>query len=254
MSAELTFTDGVAVVTGGGTGIGYAVAECFVNAGIKTVITGLPRDQENLEKACADFGPLAVSRISDVTDVDAHADFVEDIESTVGPIDFLINNAGRHLKKQSYDTTKAELDAVIETNLSAIFMFTGACVKKMRIRKRGSIIMMSSMTGLMGMPIVPVYSLTKTALIGLTRSLAVDYGPDGIRVNAICPGFIDTPMFRQAMEGDPARFEKIVSRISLGETGQPSDVGNAILFLCSEQARYLTGLQLPIDGGYVVGF
>ncbi|MBL6945010.1 MAG: SDR family oxidoreductase [Rhodospirillales bacterium] len=254
MSAELTFSDGVAVVTGGGTGIGYAVAKCFVNAGIKTVITGLPRDQENLEKACADFGSLAVMRISDVTDVDAHADFVEDIETTVGPIDFLINNAGRHLKKQSYDTTKAELDAMIETNLSAIFMLTSACVKKMRTRKRGSVIMMSSMTGLIGIPVVPVYSLTKTALIGLTRSLSVDLGPDGIRVNAICPGFIDTPMFRQAMEGDPARYEKIVSRISLGETGQASDVGNAILFLCSEQARYLTGLQLPVDGGYAIGF
>lgn len=254
MSSELTFSDGVAVVTGGGTGIGYAVAERFVNAGIKTVITGLPSDQEVLDKACADFGPLAVSRISDVTNVDAHADFVEDVETNVGPIDFLINNAGRHLKKQSYDTTKADLDAMVETNLTGLFMLTAACAKKMRTRKRGSVVMMSSMTALMGMPIVPVYGMTKTALIGLTRNLAVDYGPDGIRVNAVCPGFIDTAMFRQAMDGDPARFDKIVSRISLGETGQPIEIGNAILFLCSEQARYITGVQLPIDGGYSIGF
>ncbi len=254
MSAELTFSDGVAVVTGGGTGIGHAVAERFVGAGIKTVVTGLPSDRAVLEKACADFGPLCAYRISDVTDVDAHAAFVDDVETAVGPIDFLINNAGRHLKKPSYDTTKAELDAMVETNLTGLFMLTAAVARKMRTRKRGSIIMMSSMTALMGMPIVPVYSLTKTALIGLTRSLAVDYGPDGIRVNAVCPGFIDTPMFRKVMEGDPARFDRIVSRIALGETGQPAEIGNAILFLCSDQARYVTGIHMPVDGGYSIGF
>ena len=254
MSGTLTFSNGLALITGGGTGIGHAVASRFVEAGVRVLITGLPGDKPALERTCATFGPLASYRISDVTDTAHHAEFVAEVEANVGPIDCLINNAGRHLKKSMTETSKTDLDLMIETNLSGLFMLTSECAKRMITRKRGSVVMMSSMSAIMGLTNVPVYSLTKTALLGLTRSLASDLGPYGIRVNAVCPGFIDTPMFRRAVQADPMRLERITGRICLRDLGQPSQIGDACVFLCSDQARYITGVALPVDGGFSIGF
>lgn len=249
MGAAFTFSGGVALVTGGGSGIGLATARAFAAAGVKVVVTGRKEPAQPLG-----LGPDVHFRVSDVTDTASHAAFVADVEATVGPIDFLINNAGRHLKKPFVETSEADIAAMVATNLSGLFMLTRACVERMKPRRRGSVVMMSSMSALMGLSSVPVYSLVKTGLLGLTRSLASELGPDGIRVNAVCPGFIDTPMFRKAVEGDAARLAKITGRIPLKALGDPSVIADACLFLCSEQGRYITGVTLPVDGGFSIGF
>ena len=172
----------------------------------------------------------------------------------MGPLSILVNNAGRHLKAPFVDTAAEDLRAVVETNLIGAFALTQACVRTMSVRRHGSVVMVSSMAGLMGLSQVPAYALTKAGLLGLTRSLAVELGPSGIRVNAICPGFIDTEMFRGAMAGDPGRLAKITGRIPLPSLGTPQDIGDAVAFLCSDGARYITGVTLPVDGGFVTGF
>ncbi len=252
MAGALTFAAGACIVTGGASGIGKAIAGAFAAAGVPVVITG--RNEETLRRACDDLGEDVVFRVSDVDDGDAQADLVADVEANVGPVGYLVNNAGRHLKKPFVETRGEDFDAVVATNLRGVFMLTRACAERMRARRRGAVVMISSMSGLMGLSSVPVYSLTKTGLLGLTRSLASELGADGIRVNAVCPGFIDTPMFRTAVQGDAARLAKITGRIPLQELGDPADIAGACLYLCSDQARYLTGVTLPVDGGFSIGF
>ncbi len=241
-----------ALVTGGGTGLGRAIAEALVRTGADVVITG--RHASVLEGAVREMSGKATFRVHDVTDFAAHGPLVDEIEETVGPVGILVNNAGRHLKVPFVDTAAADLRAVIETNLTGAFTLTQACVRKMVARRRGSVLMISSMAGLMGLPQVPAYALTKAGLLGLTRSLAVELGPYGIRVNAICPGFIDTEMFRKATAGDPERLARITGRIALPSLGSPQDIGDAAAFLCSDAARHITGVTLPVDGGFVTGF
>ncbi len=241
-----------ALVTGGGTGLGLAIAEALACAGADVVITG--RHASALEDAARAMPGKGTFRVHDVTDLAAHGPLVDEIEETVGPIGILVNNAGRHLKAPFVDTAAEDLRAVIETNLIGAFGLTQACVRKMAARGRGSVLMISSMAGLMGLPQVPAYALTKAGLLGLTRSLAVELGPSGIRVNAICPGFIDTEMFRKATTGDPERLARIKGRIPLPSLGSPQDIGDAAAFLCSDAARHITGVTLPVDGGFVTAF
>ena len=252
MSLSIDLSARTALVTGGGTGLGRAIAESLARAGARVVITG--RTEANLETAAGDLPGQVTFRVHDVTDLPAHERLVADIETSVGPLDILVNNAGRHLKTPFVDTDPEALRAVVETNLIGATELTRMAVRRMLPRGRGSVVMISSMAGLMGLTGVSSYALTKAGLLGLTRSLAVELGPSGIRVNAICPGFIDTAMFRQAMQGDPARFTRITDRIPLPALGTPEDIADAVAFLCSDRGHYLNGVTLPVDGGFVTGF
>ena len=252
MTLAIDLSGRVALITGGGTGIGRAAAAAVIEAGGRAVITG--RTEATLAEACAALGDGAEFRIHDVTATETAEALVDEIERSVGPVDLLVNNAGRHLKRPLVDTATEDLRAVVETNLIGAFTLTRACARRMRDRGRGCIVMVSSMAGLMGLSDVSVYALTKAGLLGLTRSLATELGPSGIRVNAVCPGFIDTAMFRQAMAADPARFDRITGRIPLPDLGTPADIGRAIAFLGSDQGCYLNGVTLPVDGGFAVGF
>ena len=252
MSLSIDLSGQVALVTGGGTGLGRAIAGSLAAAGARVVITG--RTEASLSEAAAALPGDVTCRVHDVTDLAGHSALVDEIEASVGPLDVLVNNAGRHLKTPFADTDPEALRAVVETNLIGAAELTRMAVKRMLPRGRGSVLMISSMSGLMGLTGVSAYSLTKAGLLGLTRALSVELGPSGIRVNAICPGFIDTAMFRQAMQGDPARFTRITDRIPLPSLGTPEDIGDAVAFLCSDRGRYLNGVVLPVDGGFVTGF
>ena len=245
-------TDACAIITGGGTGLGKAIAAALAIAGWRVVITG--RREDVLIGAIGDLPDGVVHRVHDVTDLDAHDALVAELEATIGPIGALINNAGRHLKRPFVETDPASLRAVVDTNLLGTVELTRAVVARMLPRGQGRVVMISSMAGLMGLTNVSAYALTKTALIGLTRALAVELGPAGLCVNAICPGFIDTPMFQAATSTDPARRQRIEQRIPLPNLGTPGDVGSTAAFLCSPAARYLNGVVLPVDGGFSVGF
>ena len=252
MEGIYNLTNRVALVTGGGTGIGFGIAKQFIGLGAKVVITG--RSEGTLQKAKNSLGTSCFVRISDVTVKEKHESLVEDIENNIGSIDILVNNAGKHCKKFATETSDDEFQSVMDTNLSSVFALTRTVLKHMIPRRKGSIINISSMAALYGIPQVVAYSSSKTALLGLTRTLAVEYSHYGIRINAIAPGFIESKMFRDIMDKDPAREAKILARTPAAKFGDPDDIGYAAAFLASDASKFITGTCLPVDGGNSIGF
>lgn len=242
----------VAIVTGGGSGLGLAIAEKFTKAGIETIIAG--RDKEKLEAAKLQLGELCHAMTCDLSNLASIPGFVNGIIKQFGQIDILVNNAGINMKKEFTEVTDEDFQKVIITNLSAVFTISREVVKYMLERKSGCIINISSMAAQYGLPKVIAYSASKTAIDGMTRAMAVELSPKGIRVNAIAPGFIYSDMTAKALDSDPERKAKVFSRTPMGIMGQASDIGDAALFLASDAAKYITGVVLPVDGGNSIGF
>jgi NAD(P)-dependent dehydrogenase (short-subunit alcohol dehydrogenase family) len=242
----------VAIVTGGGSGLGLAIAKKFTEAGIETIIIG--RDKEKLNKAKDQLGSLCHAFPCDVSDLSAIPGLVKDILKQFGQIDILVNNAGINMKKEIQDVTDEDFQKVITTNLTAVFVMSREVIKHMLERKSGCIINISSMAAQYGLPKVIAYSASKTAIDGVTRAMAVELGPKGIRVNAIAPGFIYSEMTAKALDSDPERKGKVFNRTPMGHMGQPEDIGAAALYLAGDGAKYVTGVVLPVDGGNSIGF
>ena len=158
------------------------------------------------------------------------------------------------MKKDFTEVTDEEFQDVLTTNVTAVFAMSREVVKYMLEKKSGCIINISSMAAQYGLPRVIAYSASKTAIDGMTRAMAVELSPNGIRVNAIAPGFIYSDMTEKALNNDPARKEKVFSRTPMGIMGQPEDIGNAALYLASDAAKFVTGVVLPVDGGNSIGF
>ncbi len=250
--SHFKLTNKTALITGGGTGIGFGIASAFVDAGAKVIITG--RRESVLKKSCDDLGKNAFYKVMDLTEKEKIPGAVSLIEQEIGPIDILVNNAGIHLKKAAQETSDEEFDRILNTNLSAVFSLTRECARKMIERKSGAILLISSMTALFGVDRVVAYGTSKAALTGLMNNLVTEYAPFNVRINAIAPGWIESNMFLKAIESDPERKQKIVNRIAMNGFGKPEDIGNAAIYLCSDAGRYVTGVLLPVDGGAVVNF
>ena len=242
----------VAIVTGGGSGLGFAIAQKFTENGITTIIAG--RDNEKLNKAKAQLGDLCYAMSCDVSDLKTIPAFVQNVLTQFGQIDILVNNAGINQKKEFTEVSDEEFQNIITTNVTAVFTMSREVVKHMLEKKSGCIINISSMAAQYGLPKVIAYSASKTAIDGMTRAMAVELSPNGIRVNAIAPGFIYSAMTEKALNSDPERKAKVFGRTPMGYMGQPSDIGDAALFLASDAAKYVTGVVLPIDGGNSIGF
>lgn len=242
----------LALVTGGGSGLGLATCQALVQAGAQVIITG--RRIELLQQACAQLGPAAHYLQHDVTDLAAIPALIEQIEQQFGGLDILVNNAGIISKKLAIETSDAEVAQMMQTHLFGSFALSRECGRRMIERQRGSIIMILSMAALFGIPQISPYTAAKAALLGLTRALAVELSPYGVRVNAVAPGWIETDMTRRAFAGDPIRKEKVLSRTPMGRMGEPIDIGHAVVYLCSPAAKFVTGIVLPVDGGASIGF
>ena len=242
----------VAIVTGGGSGLGFAMAEKFTQAGIETIIAG--RDKQKLDVAKDKLGSLCHAITCDVSNLSSIPGFVVNVLAQFGQIDILVNNAGINMKKLIEEVTDDDFQKIITTNLTAVFAMSREVIKHMLERKSGCIINISSMAAQYGLPKVIAYSASKTAIDGMTRAMAVELGPKGIRVNAIAPGFIYSEMTAKALDSDPERKAKVFNRTPMGIMGQPADIGDAALFLASDAAKYITGVVLPVDGGNSIGF
>ena len=242
----------VAIVTGGCSGLGLATAKEFTQNGIQTIIVG--RDEEKLKVAKEQLGENCFYKSCDLTDLSSIPPLVENIISEFGQIDILVNNAGINQKKEFQEVTDEEFQKVITTNLCSVFSMSREVVKHMLPRKSGCIINISSMAAQYGLPKVIAYSASKTAIDGLTRAMAVELSPKGIRVNAIAPGFIYSAMTAKALDSDPERKAKVFNRTPMGHMGQPEDIGAAAMYLASDAAKYVTGIVLPVDGGNSIGF
>lgn len=247
----------LALITGGGSGIGLDIARCMVSAGARVVITG--RREQPLQEAISVLnegrsGTQAYYMVNDVTERASLDGLVERIESTYGSIDILVNNAGVNMKKPALEVSDDDFDRIVHTNLNSVFSLTRACAQRMMARQRGSIIMISSMAAYYGIDRVVAYAASKSAVEGMVKVLASEFSGNGVRVNSIAPGFIETAMSKTAMSGDPDRFARAMRRTPMGAFGKPEDIGWAAVFLASEAAKYITGASLPVDGGNSIGF
>ena len=244
--------NGVALITGGGTGIGLSIAK-KLHAMKKTVVL-VGRRKNKLLQAKKLLKSRCYIFENDISDLNSIPILVNNIEKKIGPIDILINNAGMHLRKIAIETTDEEWKNVIDTNLNSVFSLSRECAKKMIRRKKGNIILVGSVTTIMGLPDVTAYATSKTALSGLARTLAIELGKYSINVNCICPGFIKTAIFTRVRKKDPNRFKKILSRTPLDRFGKVEDISNVVGFLCSSEAEFITGTTLPVDGGFHSSF
>lgn len=241
-----------ALVTGGGSGLGLAIARSLAQAGARVVLVG--RQVDTLTEAAAGIGPQAGWVVHDVNDHGGAGALAQTVIQRHGPIDILVNNAGVHLKKPALETGVAEFQRILDTHVLGAHALVQAFAPAMVQRKAGSILFIASMASLFGIPRVVAYSAAKSAHLGMVRTLATELSPDGVRVNAIAPGWIETAMSRKAMQGDPERERKILGRTPMGRFGTPEDVGLAAVYLCSDAARFVTGAVLPVDGGVSIGF
>jgi len=242
----------IAIVTGGGSGIGLAIAEKFTQNSIRTIIIG--RDQKKLDSAKEKLGDLCEPVSYDVNELAGIPNLIDGLVKRFGKIDILVNNAGINLKKDFTEVTDEDFQKIILTNVTSVFVFSREVVKCMLENNSGVIINISSMAAQYGLPRVIGYSASKNAIDGMTRAMAVELSSKGIRVNAIAPGFITTPMTAKAFSDDPARLNKALARTPMGKLGEPADIGDAALFLVSDAAKFITGVILPVDGGNSIGF
>lgn len=235
------------VITGGNKGLGLAQTQCFLKAGHQVFVVS--RSKGGLEATSNANLKFLEHDLNNWDDTS----FLTDIHKQTGHIDALINNAGVHLKKPVWDVEPDELEKVLTVNVKALF---AACGKYIALQKDtgGAIVNISSMGGLMGLQSAAAYVTAKTAVLGVTRSVAVDGAPFGFRCNAVCPGFIETDMTRAILEKDPARLAKIESRIPTHKFGTPGNIADAVHFLTTDASSYINGVALPVDGGYSIGF
>lgn len=240
----------IALVTGGGSGIGLGIAESLVASGSKVVLAG--RTEETLRTASEKLG--CGYAVLDVRNTASIPEAVKGIESKFGPIDILCNNAGNHLKKPALETSDEEFQNVIQTHVSGSFALTRAVVPGMIERKSGSVIFTASMTSLMGLSLVVAYAAAKSAYLGLVRTLAIEFAPHNVRVNAVAPGFIYSAITERALNQDPDRKARVLGRTPMGKLGGADDIGWAVVYLASDAAKFVTGTVLPVDGGFSIGF
>jgi len=241
------------VVTGAASGLGREVAKLFAAEGAKVVVADVNGDgAAAVAKEIADAGGTAVSQECDVTVEDQVVEALKRSESEWGGLDFLVNNAGVQVEKALDETTNEEFDWLFDVNVRAVFWGCKHAVARMRESGGGTIVNTASALSLISDPFLPVYTASKHATLGLTRSVGVAYAADGIRCNCVCPGDMQTPMIERYWEatGDAEKAqEEMASMYPAGKIGQPAEVANAILFLACEESSYVNGVFMQVDGG-----
>ncbi len=242
----------VALITGGGSGLGLGMAKAMHAAGAQVVLVG--RREEMVRGAAEDLGAGAHWQTADVTEFAALPALVDRVIAKTGKVSILLNNAGINFKKLAVDTPVEDFSTMLDTHVLAAHALTQAVLPGMIAAGHGSILFTASMTSLIGMPGVVAYSAAKSAYVGMVRALSCEVAGQGVRVNAIAPGWIESPMLRRALDGDPARSNRILQRTPMGRFGEAEDIGLAAVYLCSPAARFVTGVLLPVDGGASQGF
>ena len=251
VAPPLRLDDRRALVTGAGSGIGAAAAGALARAGAEVVLLG--RTRSKLEKVAAEIvasGGHALPLVCDVTDAAAMREAIGDLDS----LDILLNNAGANFPEPFVDVSDIHLDTLLSLNVRAAFHVAQAAVRKMlehkdRQVRGGTVINVTSQMGHVGAPNRTVYCMTKHALEGLTKAMAVELAPHNIRVNSIAPTFVETPLTKPYFtDGDFSKW--VLQRIPLGRLGKPEDIAWAVVFLASSAASMITGTSLVVDGGW----
>lgn len=251
--AKFDLTGKKAIVTGVGSleGIGRYLAEGLCEAGAEVVLINRSERMYRVKEMLEGRGFLVHGLIADLTDRRQLKDaFAKSLELLGGKLDILVNCAGMQRRNDSVDFTEEDWDAVMALNLNAVFFLSQLAAREMAKQKKGKIINIASMLSYLGGYRVPAYTASKTAVLGLTRALTNEWIAQGINVNAIAPGYIDTDMNKPLME-DPVRNQEILSRIPAGRWGDPRSFKAVAVFLASEASDYISGAAIPVDGGFL---
>jgi NAD(P)-dependent dehydrogenase (short-subunit alcohol dehydrogenase family) len=249
---NLSFKDKVALVTGAASGIGLATARAFAESGASVVLSDI--DDQTLEKAVADIaleGGKAIGarcNVADEKDVEA---LIDKVVSAFGRLDAAYNNAGVNSPAvEIADASGQEYDRVMGINLRGVWNCMKYELRVMRKQQSGAIVNCSSIGGLIGLPGRATYHAAKFGVIGLTKSAALEYASQGICINAVCPGTIETPMVTGMLEKEPDSMKEILKMQPIGRLGRPEEIASAVLWLCSPGASFVIGHALAVDGGF----
>ena len=243
----------VALITGGSTGIGRATAQIFAREGAKVAVADVnvegAKETVQLIKDADGEAIFIKTDVSQAADTEA---MVKTVVDTYGRLDCAFNNAGIEGDFQpTPDYEETTWDRVIGINLKGVWLSMKAEIQQMLSQGGGAIVNTSSVAGLIGMPTASAYSAAKHGVVGLTKTAALEYAKAGIRVNAVCPGGTDTPMLQRAFGKAPGMEEEVASAEPVGRLSQPVEIGEAVVWLCSDAASFVTGHPMAVDGGFV---
>lgn len=247
------FESKVALITGAASGIGRATALAFAREGARVSISDI---QEKEGRAMAESirkdGGDAEFFACDVSRPDQIRSMLAGTVARFGRLDFACNNAGiEGDTAATADSDEENWDRVIDVNLKSVWMCMKLEIPEMLKQGGGSIVNISSIAGLVGFPGIPAYVASKHGIVGLTRAAALEYAKQGIRVNAVCPGVIQTPMVERFVQGDAGKLAQLVGAEPLGRLGKPEEIASVVTWLCSSGASFVTGQPLAVDGGWV---
>lgn len=259
----MRFTGRAALVTGGGSGIGKATAIAFAKDGASVCVVDI--DAASAEKTVSEIKAAngkAIAVAGDIALPETATSAVASCLKHFGSVDFLFNNAGVEFISPLMETSESDWDRVMDVNMKGTYLITKACLEVMVSKKFGVITNNASDAGLRGIKVNAAYSSSKAGIIHMTRSLSLDYASQGIRTNCICPGCIRTPLCerfnaeigeRKGISGEQALQEFVEANIPMQRVGTPEEVASVVTFLCSDDARYINGAIIPIDGGLTAG-
>ena len=242
------FTDKVVLITGGYGGIGLATAKMFKECGAKVAISDINPETPKLAESLGMLGLVV-----DVSNEEQVKTMVEKVVEHFGKLDFAYNNVGIHAPVLPCDELESkDFDRIIAVNLRGCFLCMKYELKEMKKHKSGAIVNCSSQSGIVGTAGLTAYTASKHAIIGMTKCAALEYARVGIRINALCPGTSDTPMVADAIKRAPEHMAKIIDEIPLGRMGKAEEIASAVLYMMSDNAKFMIGHALVADGGFTV--
>jgi 2-deoxy-D-gluconate 3-dehydrogenase len=242
----------VAIVTGGNGGIGLGMARGLAAAGAKVAVCGRNAEKTRAaaEKLADDSGVETLAVVADVAGAADIGRIAEEVGARFGRIDILFNNAGINIRKPPQEMTLEQWQEVLDVNLTGAFLLSKAVYPAMKRAGGGKIVNIGSMTSIFGAGFAPAYATSKGGIVQLTKSLALAWAADNIQVNAILPGWFDTELTQQARVEVPNLYERVVQRIPIGRWAVPDDMAGTAIWLASPASDYVTGIAVPVDGGY----
>ena len=252
---NISFENKVALVTGAASGLGLATAKAFAEAGAAVVLADWNESAaQTAAKELADKGHKTLAIRCDVSDDNQVEAMVKQTVAVFGHLDAAYNNAGvQNILAETADTTRDDYDRVMGINLRGVWSCMKFELQQMRKQGSGAIVNCSSLGGLVGGAERGIYHAAKHGVIGFTKSAALEYAARGIRINAVCPGLIQTPMSdRMVAEGQGPALKAIEKSIPMGRVGRPEEIADAVLWLCSSAASYVTGQSISVDGGFIM--
>lgn len=250
MNKRWTLDNKTALVTGGTKGIGKAIVNEFVGLGAQVIVVSRNEDDFNTLKSEINSEKIDFIQ-ADVSNLDDIRKIISEIEQKYNTLDILVNNVGTNIRKPTADYTSDEYDKIINTNLRSAFELSRRAYPLLKKSGQGNIINISSVAGQTHLRTGSVYGMTKAALIQLTKNLAGEWAKDGIRVNAVAPWYIKTPLAETVLKNEDY-YNEVISRTPMQKVGEPEDVAAAVAFLCMPAAKYITGQCISVDGGFTI--